>query len=155
MLNQLQDKPHQCQTELTQHTASLNKLKKYIFWSTVVFGQMFIFIKFALPKPRMTALVLKLTGDNNNNIRGMVNADGVQVFSVYDFITTMCVKNDKGAFARRWYKDNIKSDDSDYSDEFFGNIHSMKFEGNILFYLKNSCTTFTIGWIIRTTSIIR
>lgn len=31
MLNQLQDKPHQCQTELTQHTASLNKLKKIYF----------------------------------------------------------------------------------------------------------------------------
>ena len=42
MLNQLQDKPHQCQTELTQHTASLNKLKKNILvhccvWTNVYF----------------------------------------------------------------------------------------------------------------------
>jgi hypothetical protein len=65
---------------------------------------MFVSIKFALSKPLMASLVLKLTGDDSNNIRGMLAPDGMQVFSVYDFMTIACTKNDNGGYARKSFK---------------------------------------------------
>ena len=54
----------------------------------------------------MASLVLKLTDDGSHKIRGMLAPDGVQVFSVYDFMTKACAYNskDSGASARNEFK---------------------------------------------------
>jgi hypothetical protein len=91
----------------------------------------------------MASLVLKLTGDDAHKIRGKLAPDGMQVFSVFDFITIACIKNDKGAFARKWYGDNIKNEDSEYYDEFDGQIHTLKFTGNIFLMLFEICILTT------------
>ena len=83
----------------------------------------------------MASLVLKLTGDDTNKIRGMLAPSGAQVFSVYDFLTIACTKNDRGAFARKWYGDNIRDEASEYYNEFVGHIHSLQFPGNFSYML--------------------
>jgi hypothetical protein len=79
-----------------------------------------------------TTLMLKLVGDDSIKLRGMFAPDGMQVFSVYDFISYTCAKNDKGACARNWYKDNVKDDNCTYHNEFNGHIYSLKFPGMFL-----------------------
>ena len=54
----------------------------------------------------MSTLLLKLT--SNVSLRGMTSPDGIQVFSVYDFITLACQKTDEGAYARKTYSNLIK-----------------------------------------------
>jgi hypothetical protein len=76
-----------------------------------------------------TTLNLKLFGDNNTKLRGMIAPDGLQVFSVYDFMTKTCGKNDKGAYARKWFADHVKDEKSDYHNEFTGHIYSLQFSG--------------------------
>jgi len=84
------------------------------------------------PKTAMASLVLKLTDDDAEEIRGTLTSNGLQVFSIFDFITTACSKKDKGGFARKWYGDNMKYEDSEYYDEFVGQIHTLKIAGKIL-----------------------
>ncbi len=77
----------------------------------------------------MASLVLKLTADGNNKLRGMSTQDGMQMWSVYDFLTIACAKNDKGAYARKWFGDNVKSEESEYYDEFVDHLSSFQFPG--------------------------
>ncbi len=85
----------------------------------------------------MASLVLKLTGDDNHKLRGMLAPNGMQVFSVYDFMTVACCKNDKGAFARKWYGENIKDEGSGFHAEFADHTHSLKFPGNYIQCCEN------------------
>ena len=79
----------------------------------------------------MVSLALKLTGDDAHKIRGMLAPEGIQMFSVYDFITITCTKNDKGVFARKWYGKNIHKQNADFHDEFVGHVLSLKYTGEI------------------------
>jgi hypothetical protein len=96
-----------------------------------MFGQMFIFIKFALLKSSMASLVLKLTGDDTHKIRGMLAPDGMQVFSVYDFMTIACgyKSKDTGASARKEFQ-RLTKDGSEYQGEVMASCHYLKFTGN-------------------------
>ena len=78
-----------------------------------------------------TTLMLKLLGDNSSmKLRGMFAPDGLQVFSVFDFLTIACAKNDKGAYARKWFGDNVKDEGSPFHNEFVGQIQSFQFPGS-------------------------
>ena len=78
----------------------------------------------------MANLVLKLTGDDSNKIRGMLASDGMEVWSVYDFMTKACGYNsrDAGASARNEFKRLIK-DGSDVKDEVVASCYYLKFPG--------------------------
>ena len=74
--------------------------------------------------------MLKLLGDDSRvKLRGMFAPDGLQVFSVFDFLTIACAKNDKGAYARKWFGDNVKEAESPFHNEFVGQIYSFQFPG--------------------------
>jgi hypothetical protein len=79
----------------------------------------------------MASLVLKLTGDDTYSLRGMPAADGMQVWSVYDFMTKACRYNSKetGACARNEFKRLIK-DGSDVKDEIVSSCYYLKFPGS-------------------------
>ena len=49
----------------------------------------------------MASLLLKLT--SNASVRGMTSLNGMQVFSVYDFLTFVCQKTDNGVYARKTF----------------------------------------------------
>ena len=89
---------------------------------------MFVSIKFALSKPRMASLVLKLTGDNANQIRGMVSPDGMQVFSVFDFMTKVCTYPDDGNTARKTFG-RLTRNESENKNEISASCHYVKFPG--------------------------
>ena len=76
----------------------------------------------------MASLVLKLTGDNTNRIRGMLAPDGFQVFSVYDFTTKACGYKDTGATARKEFK-RLTQEGSEYKDEIVASCHNLHFPG--------------------------
>jgi hypothetical protein len=88
---------------------------------------MFVFIKFTVSKSRMASLVLKLTGDDNNKIRGMLD-DGIQVFSVYDFMTKACAYPEEGNSARKAFGRLIK-DGGEHAIEVGTLCHYLKFAG--------------------------
>jgi hypothetical protein len=77
----------------------------------------------------MASLQLKLTGDDTNKARG-TTIGGIQVFSVFDVLTTACAKKDKGAYARKWFGDNIRDESSEYYDEFVDQIFYVQFPGD-------------------------
>jgi hypothetical protein len=79
----------------------------------------------------MAGLVLKLTGDDTNGIRGMLAPDGMQVFSVYDFMTKACGYNSKdvGATARNEFE-RLISPTSDVKDEVVASCYYLKFSGS-------------------------
>jgi hypothetical protein len=79
----------------------------------------------------MASLVLKLTGDDANSIRGMPAPDGLQVFSVYDFMTKACGYNSKdvGATARNEFK-RLISPPSEVKDEVVASCYYLKFSGS-------------------------
>jgi hypothetical protein len=83
-----------------------------------------------------TTLMLKLVGNDSSKLRGMVAPDGLQVFSVYDFMTKACAKNDKGAYARKWFGEHVKDEYSDYRSEFHGHIYSLQFPGKVLQFAR-------------------
>ena len=65
----------------------------------------------------MTSLVLKLVDRaEGSSVRGMIGPDGLQVFSVYDFISIACGYKDTGATARKVFK-RLTSDGSEYMEE--------------------------------------
>lgn len=78
----------------------------------------------------MASLVLKLTGDDTHRLRGMLAPDGMEVWSVYDFMTKACGYNSKdvGATARNEFKRLIK-DGSDVKDEVVASSYYLKFPG--------------------------
>jgi hypothetical protein len=75
----------------------------------------------------LAMLLLKLT--SNASLRGMVSPDGLQVFSVYDFITLACQKTDTGVYARKTYSNLIK-EGCEFRDEVVKNVHNLKFPGS-------------------------
>jgi len=76
----------------------------------------------------MTDLVFHITGDNGANIRGKELSGGIQVFSVYDFITKACSRNDQGTYARKTFQLLI-SDDSEFKSEVISLCQYVKFPG--------------------------
>jgi hypothetical protein len=76
----------------------------------------------------MASLVLKLTGDDTNKIRGMLAPDGMQVFSVYDFMTIACGYTNSGATARNEFKRMVK-DGSEYKTEIVASCYNLHFPG--------------------------
>jgi hypothetical protein len=77
----------------------------------------------------MACLVLKLTGDDTNRIRGMLAPDRMQVFSVYDFMTKVCGYKDTGATARTEFK-RVCSIRSESRDEILPLRYDIKFPGS-------------------------
>ena len=78
--------------------------------------------------PSMSSLVLKLTGDDTHGIRGMLAPDGMQVFSVYDYMTKACGYKDTGAAARNEFK-RLTRDGSEFKDEIVASCYSLHFPG--------------------------
>ena len=87
--------------------------------------------------------MLQLTSDAS--LRGMTSPDGLQVFSVYDFITLACQKTDGGAYARKTYS-NIMKDGciqgqtkSNYGRMTYGRLISdgSEFRNGILKHVQN------------------
>ncbi len=63
-----------------------------------------------------------------SSVRGMIGPNGMQVFSVYDFISIACGYKDTGATARKMFK-RLTSDDSEYLEETVASCHSLRFPG--------------------------
>lgn len=76
----------------------------------------------------MTELLLKITG--YDDIRGMHAPDGLQVFSVYDFMTKACAykSKDLNASARNEFK-RLISDDSEFKHEIEALSYYLQFPG--------------------------
>jgi hypothetical protein len=74
----------------------------------------------------MDTLLLKLT--SSASLRGMACTDGLQVYSVYDFITKACQKTDTGAYARKTFSNLIK-EGCEFRDEIVKDVHNIKFPG--------------------------
>ena len=75
-----------------------------------------------------TTPMLKFLGDNTSTIRRMIAPDEMQVFSVYDFLTEVCAKADKGAYARSWFQ-RLVSEGGEYRDEVLTRCKNLKFPG--------------------------
>jgi hypothetical protein len=83
----------------------------------------------SLSKPAMDSLVLlKLTGDDTQKLRGMQAPNKYNVYSVYDFITKVCKYGNSGATARNEFKRLIK-DGSEFKDEVVALCYYLKFPG--------------------------
>jgi len=75
----------------------------------------------------MTSLQLKLSLDGNaSTIRGTVLQDGEQVFSVSDFINTVCAKDPRHAYGRITFG-RLISDGSEYQQELWSLCKYIKF----------------------------
>ena len=74
----------------------------------------------------MAQLVLKLMHDSR--VRGMIAQDGIQRFSVYDFISIIARKSDDGAYARKTFGNLIK-EGNEYREELSRYVYSFKFPG--------------------------
>jgi len=65
----------------------------------------------------MSSLVLKLVdAAEGSSVRGMVGSDGMQIFSIYDFMTNACGYGNSGASARNEFK-RLISDGSEHKNE--------------------------------------
>jgi hypothetical protein len=76
----------------------------------------------------MSILLLSLSKADGQTIRGSVTSDGVNVFSVYDFVTRACAYRDNGACARKTYQ-RLLAPDSEHSEELNGLGRHFKFPG--------------------------
>jgi hypothetical protein len=76
----------------------------------------------------MANLVLKLTGDDTNKIRGMLASDGIDVWSVYDFINIACNKPEKSSYAGTTFF-RLTQEDSEFKDEVLTLCKNIKFPG--------------------------
>ena len=75
------------------------------------------------------SIVLKLTGDEKNNIRGMrMDNDGEYVFSVYDFMTKAFAYKEGSSTARNEYT-RLTKEGSPHRDEFVAAATTFKFPG--------------------------
>ncbi len=81
----------------------------------------------------MTDLILKLTADPEHVLNGVFIEDGRNVFPIFDFITIAYPRgerrdklvktdNQRTAYARKWYTDNLKNENSPYYMEFVDKI---------------------------------
>ena len=62
------------------------------------------------------------------SVRGMVGSDGMQIFSVYDFMTNACGYGNSGASARNEFK-RLISDGSVHKIEVVASCYYCKFPG--------------------------
>ena len=77
----------------------------------------------------MTSLVLKLVDRaEGSSVRGMIGPDGLQVFSVYDFMTVACGYGNGGGSARNEFK-RLTKDDSEFKEEIVASCYSLRFPG--------------------------
>ena len=76
----------------------------------------------------MSTLLLKLLDKGGRNIRFMVDKSGLQVFSVYDFLTVACGYVNSGASARNEFK-RLTRDDSEFKNEIVASCYYCKFPG--------------------------
>ena len=74
----------------------------------------------------MPNLLLKLT--SSASLRGMVSPDGLQVFSIYDFICLSTQKATTSSYGRVTYG-RLISDASEFKDEVVTASHNLKFPG--------------------------
>ena len=74
----------------------------------------------------MTTLMLQLTSDAS--LRGMITPDGMQVFSVYDFICLAAQKATSSNYGRVTYS-RLISDGSEFKDELVTSCYNLKFPG--------------------------
>ena len=76
----------------------------------------------------MATLLLKLAEEGDKSIRGIIDSRGVQVFSIYDFMTKACGKHDSGGYARSLFK--RLTDEGAYARyEVLTATHYVKFPG--------------------------
>lgn len=71
--------------------------------------------------------MLQLT--SNASLRGMISPDGMQVFSVYDFICVACQKPTSSNYGRLVYS-RLISDGSEYRDEVVASCYNLQFPGS-------------------------
>lgn len=77
----------------------------------------------------MSSLLLKLIdSDDGASVRGMIGPNGLQLFSVYDFMTKACSYRDSGATARKEFK-RLTMDGSEHQAEIVASCHSLHFPG--------------------------
>jgi len=77
----------------------------------------------------MSSLVLKLVdAAEGSSVRGMVGSDGMQIFSIYDFMTNACGYGNSGASARNEFK-RLISDGSEHKNEVVASCYYCKFPG--------------------------
>lgn len=78
----------------------------------------------------MISLVLKLINTaDGSSVRGMIGPDGLQLFSVYDFMTISCRYGNSGASARNEFKRLIR-EGSEFQSEVVGSCYYLKFPGS-------------------------
>lgn len=77
----------------------------------------------------MSSLLLKLVDRaEGSSVRGMVGPDGMQVFSVYDFMTNACGYKDTGATARKEFQ-RLIGNGSEHQNAVVASCHYCKFSG--------------------------
>ena len=77
----------------------------------------------------MSSLVLKLINNGEDFIvRGKMDEEGIQLFSVFDFITVSCGYKDSGATARKEFVRLIR-EGSEYAEEVVASCRYLKFNG--------------------------
>jgi len=78
----------------------------------------------------MSSLVLKLIDKAaGSSVRGMLGPDGIQAFSVYDFMTIACNKPDKSSYANTTFF-RLTQDDSEFKNRILAHCKYMKFPGS-------------------------
>lgn len=78
----------------------------------------------------MSSLVLKLLDKaGGSSVRGMLGQDGIQAFSVYDFMTIACGYGNSGATARNEFK-RLTSEGSEFKNEVVALCYYLKFPGS-------------------------
>ena len=77
----------------------------------------------------MSSLVLKLINNGEDFIvRGKMDEEGIQLFSVFDFITVSCGYKDSGATARKEFVRLIR-EGSEHAEELVASCRYLKFNG--------------------------
>lgn len=91
--------------------------------------QGYLYVQFSLVNLTMSSLMLKLVETaESSSVRGMIGPAGLQIFSVYDFMTVACGYKDAGAGARKEFK-RLTNDDSTHREEIVASCHSLHFPG--------------------------
>ena len=87
-------------------------------------------------------LLMKLASQSDVKLRGRMQSDGSKIISIYDFLSWVYpqserrdkrerTENEKTAFARQWYGDNIKNESGPYHKEFKDKITYVQFSGEM------------------------
>jgi hypothetical protein len=87
-------------------------------------------------------LLMKLANQSDIKLRGRMQSDGSKIISIYDTLSWVYpqserrdkrerTENEKTAFARQWFGDNIKSESGPYYNEFKDMITYVRFSGEM------------------------